>query len=51
MRSSFIVKLFIIGTFLSFKSILIGQTYEIKLQIKGAENQKAKLAYYLGKKY
>ncbi len=46
--SSFIVKLFILGTFLSFKSILIGQTYEIKLQIKGAENQKAKLAYYLG---
>lgn len=48
MRSSFIVKLFVISTLLSFKSLLIGQNYEIKVQIKGAENQKAKLAYYQG---
>ncbi|MEN8121133.1 MAG: redoxin domain-containing protein [Bacteroidota bacterium] len=48
MRSHFIVKIFIISTLLSIKSIIFGQAYEIKVHIKGAENQEAKLAYYLG---
>ncbi|OQX98226.1 MAG: hypothetical protein B6I20_11365 [Bacteroidetes bacterium 4572_117] len=35
---------------LCFGDALFGQSYEIKLHINGAENQKAKLAYYLGDK-
>ena len=42
------IKLLIISTLLFLKSALIGQAYEIKVHIKGAENQKAQLAYYLG---
>ena len=48
MHHNFIIKLLIASTFLFLKSALIGQSYEIKVHIKGAENQKAQLAYYLG---
>jgi len=48
MKSKFFYKIFIYILFLSFYLPVHSQAYEIKLQIKGAENQEAKLGYYLG---
>ncbi len=48
MKLSLIGKFIILGTIFFNTSTIQAQAYEIKVQIKGAENQKAKLAFYLG---